>query len=111
MKYARGWLEAVARELAVPHSARNGGAILFLQLDDDQALGRSNYNGPLFWRYMHELRRMPAAAGADLPVFLNPTDIRVSAAGWDPSADRSAPAPGVPKAVLWVDTGGDGVYV
>lgn len=94
MKYARGWLEAVARELVVPHSAQKGGAILFLQLDDDQALGRSNYNGPIFWRYMHELRKMLAAGGANLPVFLNPTDMRVSAAGWDPSFEKPIAAMG-----------------
>jgi hypothetical protein len=94
MKYARRWLEAVARELVVPHSARHGGAILFLQLDDDQALGRSNYNGPIFWRYMRELRRMLAAGGADLPVFINPTDMRVSAAGWDPSFEKPIAAMG-----------------
>ena len=94
MKYARGWLEAVGRELVAPHSAQKGGAILFLQLDDDQALGRSNYNGPVFWRYMHELRRMLAAGGADLPVFINPTDMRVSAAGWDPSFEQPIAAMG-----------------
>ena len=94
MKYARGWLEAVGRELVAPHSAQKGGAILFLQLDDDQALGRSNYNGPVFWRYMHELRRMLAAGGADLPVFINPTDMRVSAAGWDPSFEQPIAALG-----------------
>ena len=94
MKYARGWLETVARELVVPHSARQGGAVLFLQLDDDQALGRSNYNGPVFWRYMHELRKMLAAAGAGLPVFINPTDMRVSAAGWDPSFEQPIAAMG-----------------
>jgi hypothetical protein len=94
MKYARGWLEAVGRELVAPHSAQKGGAILFLQLDDDQALGRSNYNGPVFWRYMHELRRMLAAGGADLPVFINPTDMRVSAAGWDPSFEKPIAAMG-----------------
>jgi len=94
MKYARGWLEAVARELVAPHWAQKGGAILFLQLDDDQALGRSNYSGPVFWRYMHELRRMLAAGGADLPVFINPTDMRVSAAGWDPSFEQPIAAMG-----------------
>lgn len=81
MKYAQEWMRTVARELIVPHKQR----ILFVQLDDDQALGRSNYNGPQFWRYMHVMREWLAEGGNDRPVFINPTDMRVSAAGFDPA--------------------------
>jgi hypothetical protein len=81
MKYARQWMRTVARELIVPNREH----ILFVQLDDDQALGRSNYNGPQFWRYMNTLREWLAEGGNDRPVFINPTDMRVSAAGFDPS--------------------------
>ncbi len=81
MKSTRDWLQAVARDLIAPHKR----AILFVQLDDDQALGRTNYSGSVFWRYMHALREMLAAGGNDRPVFINPTDMRVSAAGWEPS--------------------------
>jgi len=79
MRYARAYMQAVARELIVPNS-RN---ILFVQLDDDQALNRPNYNGPVFWKYMHTLREWLAEGGNDRPVFINPTDMRVSAAGFD----------------------------
>jgi hypothetical protein len=93
MKYARDWLEAVAHELA-PYSAEtfvtvsgNGhplkasGPLLFVQLEDDMAIGRTNYAGPAFWRYMESLRSMLRDGGLRVAVFINPTDMRVSAAG------------------------------
>jgi hypothetical protein len=81
MTYARDWMRGVARELVAPFKQ----SILAVQLDDDQALGRSNYNGPQFWRYMQALREWLAEGGNDRPVFINPTDMRVSAAGFDPA--------------------------
>jgi hypothetical protein len=100
MHYTRMWLAAVAREL-VPFGARKtlrvrvparkqgefeekeiSGPLLFVQLDDDMAIGRTNYAGPLFWQYMNELRKMLESAGLDVPSYINPTDMRVSAAGF-----------------------------
>lgn len=97
MAYARKWLAAMAKELA-PFSASRDvvistpsagspiihsypGPLLFVQLEDDLALGRANRVGPNFWRYLEELRAMLEADGLDAPVFINPTDMRVSAAG------------------------------
>ncbi|MCL5288631.1 MAG: beta-galactosidase [Acidobacteria bacterium] len=100
MQHARKWLVAVARELSqysshrtmhvlVPPRKRGGpeekeitGPLLFVQLDDDMAIGRSNYAGPAFWRYMSQLRKMLEDGGVDVPAFINPTDMRVSAAGF-----------------------------
>jgi len=100
MLYARKWLASVARELSeysphkslrvkVPVGKRGeleeieiSGPLLFVQLDDDMALGRTNYAGPDFWRYMMELRKMLEDGGLDVFAFINPTDMRVSAAGF-----------------------------
>ena len=98
VSYTRKWLAAVAGELApyaptravsVQRPNKKGqreeqqvsGPLLFVQLDDDMAIGRTNYAGPIFWRYMEELRRMLLAGGLDVPAYINPTDMRVSAAG------------------------------
>src|SRR5579864_2522500 len=93
MKYARIWLQAVARELApyssngmvpVPsahNSSPTSGPLLFVQLEDDMAIGRENYAGPAFWSYMESLRAMLCDGGLDVPAYINPTDMRVSAAG------------------------------
>jgi len=108
LAYARKWLGAVARELA-PYSSRRprasgmpttrpgekkdntkekqtGGPLLFVQLDDDLAIGRTNNAGPAFWRYVEELRGMLEAGGLDVPFYINPTDMRVSAAGAGPDS-------------------------
>lgn len=77
MTYARKWLEAVAHELIGGAS----GSLLFVQLEDDMALGRTNATGPAFWRYMEALREMLEAGDLSVPVFINPTDPRVAAAG------------------------------
>ncbi|MGA8075601.1 MAG: beta-galactosidase [Candidatus Acidiferrales bacterium] len=106
MDYARKWLEAVAHELSpyeeLPpaNSARAAGAapaaappakdkpsvilnapLLFVQLDDDIANGRTNYAGPAVWRYLESLREALRSGGVNVPVFINATDARVSAAG------------------------------
>ncbi len=96
MAQTREWFAAVGKELApysshrVVHSAsdnpdtpprESSGPLLFVQLGDDFAIGRTNRAGSDFWRYVEDLRGMLEAAGVDVPVFINPTDMRVSAAG------------------------------
>ncbi|MFZ0411090.1 MAG: beta-galactosidase, partial [Candidatus Acidiferrales bacterium] len=105
MSGAQAWLTAVARELA-PYSSHRmvnshpiehptehsddaktpppqprSGPLLFVQLGDDFAINRTNRVGPDFWRYVETLRSALEAGGVDVPVFINPTDMRVSAAG------------------------------
>ncbi len=93
MEHARKWLAAVAHELApyrasaaislmeVKGQREISGPLLFVQLEDDQAIGRANYAGPVFWHYMDELCKMLEHGGLDTPCFINPQDMRVSAAG------------------------------
>ncbi|MDQ3011475.1 MAG: beta-galactosidase [Acidobacteriota bacterium] len=85
MRYTRKWFADVMREVlkdrqAAPGNTR-GGNIIAIQLDDDQAINRANYNGPIFWQYMNSLAAVLREAGAMVPVYINPTDMRVSAAG------------------------------
>lgn len=97
MEHTRAWLTAVAKELA-PYSsqaaadgekrdnreggpARDSGPLLFVQVGDDFAIGRTNRVGPEFWRYVEELRGMLVNAGLDTTVFINPTDMRLSGEG------------------------------
>jgi hypothetical protein len=96
MAYAGKWLAAIARELApyrsselvaLPAEGKNPprkvlGPLLFVQLEDDMALGRTNTAGPMFWKYLETLRSILEAAGLDTPVFINPEDMRVTAAGF-----------------------------
>ena len=91
LRYTRKWYFDVMNILS-PYLASHQGNILFFQLDDDQAINRTNYSGPNFWRYMDTLRQdlVDAAVNAggrsdDIIPFINPTDMRVSAAGFDPS--------------------------
>jgi hypothetical protein len=96
MKKSREWLTEVSKELArysshrIEHTDAEGSAIasrdvsgplLFVQLGDDFAIGRANRVGPDFWHYVETLRGAVEAGGVNVPVFINPTDIRVSAAG------------------------------
>ncbi len=62
-------------------NANGGGNLIAIQLDDDQAINRANYNGPVFWKYMNTLAGYLRDAGATVPLYINPTDMRVSAAG------------------------------
>jgi hypothetical protein len=96
MEATKSWFAAVAKELA-PYSSHSiihvkpeshdspprdaSGPLLFVQLGDDFAIGRTNRVGTDFWRYVEELRGMLEAGGLNAPVFINPTDMRVSAAG------------------------------
>jgi len=93
----RSWFGAVAKELAPydsreiihrkaevssqPTATEESGPLLFVQVGDDFAIGRTNREGPEFWRYVEALRSMLASGGLKAPVFINPTDMRVSAAG------------------------------
>ncbi len=95
MEQTRVWFSAVAKTLAPyssyatvhaksedregPHEA--SGPLLFVQLGDDFAINRTNHVGADFWNYVEELRGMLAADGLSAPVFINPTDMRVSAEG------------------------------
>lgn len=89
LRSTRRWFVAVGAELA--RFRREGGVLLAVQLDDDQAIGRTNVIGPAFWRYLETLRRYladgfrQAGARRDVPVFFNPTDPRLPAAGFDPA--------------------------
>jgi hypothetical protein len=81
LQYTQRWFATVMRELLKDRQAPNGGNLIAIQLDDDQAINRANYNGPVFWQYMNTLAAYLREAGATVPVYLNPTDMRVSAAG------------------------------
>jgi hypothetical protein len=81
LKYTRKWFGDVMRELLKDRQATNGGGLIAIQLDDDQAINRANYNGPVFWKYMETLAGYLREAGATVPLYINPTDMRVSAAG------------------------------
>lgn len=95
MSHAREWLTNVAKELA-PYSPdhspsatqdhstpepHGGSLLLFVQLGDDFAIGRTNRVGHDFWRYVESLRQAVEVGGVKVPVFINPTDMRVSAVG------------------------------
>ncbi|MBZ5553104.1 MAG: beta-galactosidase [Acidobacteriia bacterium] len=88
LRYTRKWFFDVMKILT-PYLSSHQGNILFFQLDDDQAINRTNYSGPNFWRYMDTLRQDLADAAVnsggrsdDIIPFINPTDMRVSAAGF-----------------------------
>ncbi|QQS48899.1 MAG: beta-galactosidase [Acidobacteriota bacterium] len=81
LRYTRKWFGEVMKNLLVDRQATRGGPLIAIQLDDDQAINRANYNGPVFWRYMTTLAGYLREAGAELPLYINPTDMRVSAAG------------------------------
>ncbi len=95
MDYSRKWLEAVAHELA-PYAADSAASaaaaktadakglpsepLLFVQLEDDVANGRTNRAGAAVRRYLESLQAALRDGGLHVPVFINPTDPRVAAA-------------------------------
>jgi hypothetical protein len=81
MRYTQRWFADVMREVLKDRQSTQGGNVIAIQLDDDQAINRANYNGPIFWKYMNSLAAFLREAGATVPVYINPTDMRVSAAG------------------------------
>ena len=101
MAQARLWLEAVAHEL-VPYgasellhvstdeprkqkdaksTAQPSGPLLFVQIEDDLAIGRANSPGKEFWSYVQTLCGILRQGGVDAPCFINPTAPRAAAAG------------------------------
>ncbi|MGH9758106.1 MAG: beta-galactosidase, partial [Candidatus Acidiferrales bacterium] len=96
MDAAHAWFAAVARELAPYNSHRmvssptdnpeslpveHSGPLLFVQIGDDFAINRTNRVGPDFWKFVESMRADLQNQGLDVPVFINPTDMRVTAAG------------------------------
>jgi hypothetical protein len=80
LKYTRKWYRDVLA-LVNPLLADKGGPLINIQIDDDQAMGRENYSGPDFWKYMDTLRKYAKEATHDarLPYYLNGGDMRVNA--------------------------------
>ncbi|MGH9708238.1 MAG: beta-galactosidase, partial [Candidatus Acidiferrales bacterium] len=96
MDAAHAWLAAVARELAPYSSHRmvssptdnpeslpveHSGPLIFVQIGDDFAINRTNRVGPDFWKFVESMRADLQSQGLEVPVFINPTDMRVTAAG------------------------------
>jgi hypothetical protein len=67
--------------VAAPFFADRGGPILSVQMDDDQAIGAQNYNGPNFWKYMDTLRKFAKQATDHPPIlyFLDAAQMRLNA--------------------------------
>jgi Glycosyl hydrolases family 35 len=96
MAQTRAWFAAAGKELA-PYSSHRmvtsasddpnapprdaSGPLLFVQLGDDFAINRTNRAARNFWHYVGNLREMIEAEGVDVPVFINATDMRISAEG------------------------------
>ena len=89
LKYTRQWYKDVLT-LSEPFLADRGGPILSIQIDDDQAIGRENYNGPQFWKYMEILRTYlkELSHDAKVPYYINGADMRVN-----PAANYSSSEP------------------
>jgi hypothetical protein len=89
LKYTRQWYKDVLA-LSGPFLADGGGPILSIQIDDDQAIGRENYNGPQFWKYMETLRTYlkEFTHNANVPYYINGADMRVN-----PAANYSSAEP------------------
>ena len=88
LDYTRRWYHDVFA-LVNPLLAENGGPLINIQIDDDQALGRENYNGPNFWKYMDLLRTYAKEATHDSPIpyYINGADMRVNAEANDATAE------------------------
>jgi len=80
LKATRKWYRDVL-SLVAPLLAEKEGPVISIQLDDDQGIGRENYNGSDFYRYLGLLRRYAQEATNDskLPYYLNGADMRVNA--------------------------------
>jgi hypothetical protein len=80
LRYAKQWYQQVLG-VAEPYLAEHGGNILHIQVDDDQAIGPENYNGPNFWKYMDTLRGFAKDAihHSDVPYYINGADMRLNA--------------------------------
>jgi glycosyl hydrolase family 35 len=80
LDYTRRWFHDVFG-VANPLLAEHGGPLINIQIDDDQALGRENYNGPAFWKYMDLLRTYAKEAthNSAIPYYINGADMRLNA--------------------------------
>jgi hypothetical protein len=88
LDHTRKWFQDVFA-LVNPLLAENGGPLINIQIDDDQALGRDNYNGPNFWKYMDLLRTYAKEAthSSTIPYYINGADMRVNAEANDATAE------------------------
>jgi len=88
LDYTRRWFHDVFA-LVNPLLAENGGPLINIQIDDDQALGRENYNGPNFWKYMDLLRTYAKEAthNSPIPYYINGADMRVNAEANDATVE------------------------
>ncbi len=88
LDYTRRWFHDVFA-LVDPLLADKGGPLINIQIDDDQALGRDNYNGPNFWKYMDLLRTYAKEAThkSAIPYYINGADMRVNAEANDATAE------------------------
>ncbi|MFB3921094.1 MAG: alpha-amylase family protein [Terriglobia bacterium] len=80
LKYTRQWYQDVLG-LVRAMLAEHGGPLINIQLDDDQAIGFENYNGPNFWKYMDKLREFAeeATGRSPIPYYINGRDMRENA--------------------------------
>ena len=88
LEYTRRWFHDVF-SVVNPLLAEHGGPLINVQIDDDQALGRENYNGPNFWKYMDLLRTYAKEAthNSPIPYYINGADMRVNAEANDATAE------------------------
>jgi hypothetical protein len=80
LRYTQEWYDHLY-SLVRPLLAGAGGPVISLQLDDDQAIGYANYNGPNFWKYMDLLRKyaQEAVHHSPIPIYLDAAQMRVNA--------------------------------
>jgi len=88
LDYTRRWFHDVFA-VVNPLLAEHGGPLINIQIDDDQALGRENYNGPNFWKYMDLLRTYAKETthNSAIPYYINGADMRVNAESNDATAE------------------------
>jgi len=88
LRYTRQWYRDVLG-LAKPLLAENGGPVISIQVEDDQAEGYHNYNGPNCWKYMDRLRQFAKEAtnNSPLPYYLDGSHMRLNAEANDATAE------------------------
>ena len=102
LQYAKKYYRDVLG-FASPFFADRGGPILSVQMDDDQAIGAENFNGPNFWKYMDTLRKFAKEALNDRPTiyFIDGEGMRLNAEAndalpepfWNQGQDYQAEGP------------------
>ena len=80
LEYTHKWFGNVLGRVK-PLSASECGPIIAVQLDDDVAIGLSNYDGPNFWKYMDLLRQdaQEGTHGVPIPYFIDAADMQINA--------------------------------